>query len=78
MHSKLLVERQNLNYTDKNKLCQRLYKHAETKDKYLTSLKALKDHVELRECTFQPERITAKMEKSPTRSEVDDAFHRLH
>jgi hypothetical protein len=56
--SQVLVERQNLNYQDKDQLCNRLYKHAETKDKYLQSLKALKDHVELRACTFKPELVT--------------------
>ena len=68
-----------MNYQDKDQLCQRLYKHAETKGRYLESLKALKDHVELRECTFHPERITKGA--SPPNIETNDenaAFERLH
>jgi hypothetical protein len=45
----------------------------------LQSLKALKDHVELRECTFHPERITASRGGSPsTRHEIEGTFTRLH
>jgi hypothetical protein len=77
--SQILVERQNLNYQDKDQLCNRLYKHAETKGKYLQSLKALKDHVELRECTFHPERITASRSGSPTtKQDIDGTYTRLH
>lgn len=78
VRSQVLVERQNLNYNDKDQLCNRLYKHAETKDKYLQSLKALKDHVELRDCTFRPELVTSQVKAETTREEVDEAFMRLH
>ena len=74
--SNVLVEKQNINYDDKSQLCNRLYKHAETKTKYLQSLKALKDHVELRDCTFKPELVTGGS-TTPTR-ESDFAFERLH
>ncbi|TNV82785.1 hypothetical protein FGO68_gene11827 [Halteria grandinella] len=77
--SQVLVERQNLNYQDKDQLCNRLYKHAETKDKYLQSLKALKDHVELRSCTFKPELVAQPhTHQSPSREDVDEACQRLY
>ena len=67
-----------MNYNDKDQLCNRLYKHAETKGKYLQSLKALKDHVELRECTFHPERIAGGRSGSPSKEAAEEAFNRLH
>lgn len=84
--SQVLVERQNLNYNDKDQLCNRLYKHAETKGKYLQSLKALKDHVELRACTFKPELVTHAYNKrsdenSPsqmTKEEMEEACTRMY
>ena len=88
LKSQVLVERQNLNYNSKEQLCQRLYKHAQTKDKYLQNLKALKEHVELKDCTFKPELYQSQTNNGNNRSEQvtsrgmkedqEVAFDRLH
>ena len=69
-----------MNYNDKEQLCERLYKHAETKSKYFESLKALKDHVELRDCTFKPELVTAasSLTREGSKTMRAEPYQRLH